>query len=122
MSKSQADRVAAKLEKSLAAGAAGDIAKQNGRALAAIALADRLPDQGEAVLKEIVQRLVARGAGEESRARFPGSRSISLYEMMHAIRDNLKIDLRESALRVFQDAADRSSGGALSESLRGAGE
>ena len=101
MSKSQADRVAAKLEKSLAAGAAGDIAKQNGRALAAIALADRLPDQGEAVLKEIVRVWWRAGLAKNLRA-VPREQIYLLYEMMHAIRDNLKIDMREVAFDYFK--------------------
>ena len=101
MSKSQADRVAAKLEKSLAAGAAGDVAKQNGRALAAIALADRLPDQGDAVLKEIVRVWWRAGVAKNLRA-VPREQIYLLYEMMHAIRDNLKIDMREAAFEYFK--------------------
>lgn len=74
MTKPQADRIAAKLEKSLAAGPAGDVAKQNGRALAAIALADRMPDQGEAVLKGIVQQWW-RGGLAKNPGTIPRSRS-----------------------------------------------
>jgi hypothetical protein len=101
MTKSQADRIAAKLEKSLAAGPAGDIAKQNGRALAAIALADRLPDQGEAVLKGIVQQWWRAGVAKNPRT-IPREQTYLLYEMMHAIRDNLKIDIREAAFEYFK--------------------
>lgn len=100
MTKAQADRIAAKLEKSLAAGPTGDVAKQNGRALAAIALADRLPDQGEAVLKGIVQQWWRAGVAKNPRS-IPREQIYLLYEMMHAIRDNLKIDLRESAFEYF---------------------
>ncbi len=100
MTKPQADRVAAKLEKSLAAGNSGDVAKQNGRALAAIALADRLPGQGEAVLKGIVRDWWRAGVVKNIRA-IPREQIYLLYEMMHAIRDNLKIDLRESAHEYF---------------------
>jgi hypothetical protein len=98
--KSQADRVAAKLEKSLAGGANGDIAKQNGRALAAIALADRLPDQGEAVLKGIVRDWWRAGIVKNIRS-IPREQVYLLYEMMHAVRDNLKIDMRESSHEYF---------------------
>lgn len=101
MSKSQADRIAAKLEKSIAAGTSGDIAKQNGRALAAIALADRMPDQGEAVLKGIVQQWWRAGLAKNPRA-IPREQVYLLYEMMHAIRDNLKIDMREAAFEYFK--------------------
>jgi hypothetical protein len=101
MTKSQADRIAAKLEKSLAAGPSGDIAKQNGRALAAIALADRLPDQGEAVLKGIVQQWWRAGLAKNPQ-KIPREQIYLLYEMMHAIRDNLKIDLRDTAFEYFK--------------------
>jgi hypothetical protein len=100
MSKPQAERIAAKLEKSLAAGNSGDVAKQNGRALAAIALADRLPDQGEAVLKGIVREWWRAGMVKNIRA-IPREQIYLLYEMMHAIRDNVKIDLREANHEYF---------------------
>jgi hypothetical protein len=100
MSKPHADRIAAKLEKSLAAGNSGDVAKQNGRALAAIALADRLPDQGEAVLKGIVREWWRAGIVKNIRA-IPREQIYLLYEMMHAIRDNVKIDLREANHEYF---------------------
>jgi len=101
MTKSQADRIAAKLEKNLAADNSGDIIKQNGRALAAIALADRLPDQGEAVLKGIVQQWWRTGLAKNP-AAIPREQVYLLYEMMHAIRDNLKIDMREAAPAYFK--------------------
>lgn len=100
MTKPQADRIAAKLEKSLAAGNSGDVAKQNGRALAAIALADRLPDHGEAVLKGIVRDWWRASVVKNIRAT-PREQIYLLYELMHAIRDNLKIDMRESAHEYF---------------------
>jgi hypothetical protein len=100
MTKSQADKVAAKLEKSIAAGATGDVARQNGRVLAAIALADRLPDQGEAALKGIVRDWWRAGVVKNIRS-IPREQMYLLYEMMHAIRDNLKIDMRESAHEYF---------------------
>jgi hypothetical protein len=101
MSKSQADRIAAKLEKSLGEGASGDIRKQNGRALAAIALADRLPDQGDAVLKGIVRQWWRVGIAKNP-STIPREQIYLLYEMMHAIRDNLKIDMREAAFQYFK--------------------
>jgi hypothetical protein len=100
MNKSQSDKVAAKLEKSLAAGPTGDVAKQNGRALAAISLADRLPDQGEAVLKGIVRDWWRSGVAKNIRT-IPREQMYLLYEMMHAIRDNVKVDMRESAHEYF---------------------
>jgi hypothetical protein len=72
------------------------MAGQNARALAAIALADRLPDAGEGSLREIAQWW----RGQKTFARedlYP------LFEFLHAIRDNTKIDLRESAASYFSE-------------------
>ena len=99
MSKSQADRIAARLEKVLAA-PSPDVAQQDVRALAAIALTDRLPDQGEAVLKQIVADWWRKG-----RPTIPREQTYALFELMHVVRDNLKIDLRESALEYFKTLA-----------------
>jgi len=74
MSKAQADRVAAKLEKSLAGGATGDIAKQNGRALAAIALADRPAGSGRGGVEGDCPRLVESRDRQKISGRFRGSR------------------------------------------------
>jgi hypothetical protein len=101
MTKSQADRVAAKLEKSLGADSARDVARQSARVLAAIALADRLPDQGEAVLKSVVQQWWRAGIAKNLGA-IPREQTYALYEMMHAIRDNLKIELREASAEYFK--------------------
>jgi hypothetical protein len=76
------------------------VRKQSARALAAIALADRLPDQGAAVLKGIVLDWWRGGVVKNLRS-IPREQTYALYEMMHAIRDNLKIDLRESAHEYF---------------------
>ena len=102
--KAQSDRLAAKLERGLAA-PAGDVRRESARALTALALADRLPDHGEAVLRAVVQRwwresIVKRiNTGQPP---FPREQTYALYELLHAIRDNLKIDLRESAPEYFK--------------------
>jgi hypothetical protein len=101
--KTDADALAAKLQQGLAQPST-TVSGQNSRALAAIALADRLPDAGNAILLEIVQswwrgQVVPRlAAGQQlvSRDQF-----YLLLEMMHAIRDNTKVDLRESAIEYF---------------------
>src|SRR5205814_10215231 len=57
MSPAQADRLGAKIERMLAApipSTPADVAQQSARALAAIAIADRLPDHGESLLKPIL--------------------------------------------------------------------
>jgi hypothetical protein len=105
MTDSQTDRLAKKIEQAMAA-PASDARGESARALAAIAIADRLEDHGEAVLKSVVVdwwrgRIARRlDAGEPA---VPREQIYALYEMMHAIRDNLKIDLRESAPAYFKD-------------------
>ena len=99
MTKAQADRVAAKLEKGLRSSPT-DVSKQDARVLGTIAIADRLPDQGEAILKEIVQKWWRAGVAKQP-STIPREQAYSLFEMMHALRDNLKIDLRESASVFF---------------------
>jgi hypothetical protein len=72
--------------------------------MAAIAIADRFADHGEAILKPIIARWhdLAK-ALESGQATIPRSETYALFEMLHAIRDNLKIDLREDARRYFRE-------------------
>jgi hypothetical protein len=105
MSTAQADRLAAKLERGLAAPSAG-VREQDSRALAAIALADRLPDRGEAVLRTLVRQWWREGVVKQIHAgqpAIPRDQTYALYELMHAVRDNLKIDLRESDSEYFKN-------------------
>ena len=109
MTPAQADRLAAKIQAALAKPAT-DVGGQNARAFAAIALADRLPDQGNAILSEIVQKWwraqVVPKIGPQlaaGRAALPREQRYALYEMLHVLRDNVKIDLRESAAGYFKD-------------------
>jgi hypothetical protein len=104
---SLADRLAAKIQRGIGgATATGDARRQSARALAAIAISDRLPDHGEAILRGIVEPwwrgvIVKKiAAGEPA---IPREHLYFVYEMMHAIRDNLQIDLRESAPAFFHD-------------------
>jgi hypothetical protein len=82
-----------------------DTRRQSARALAAIAIADQLPDHGEKILKEIVEdwwrakRLKNLASG---RAPFQREDTYAMYEMFHALRDNLKLDLRDGAPEYFE--------------------
>jgi hypothetical protein len=93
--KAEADRLAAKLQEGLSQPAT-NMTGQNARALAAIALADRLPDAGDGALREIVRWW----RGQKSFAR---EEQYPLFEFLHAIRDNTKVDLRESAGAYFNE-------------------
>jgi hypothetical protein len=109
MTPAQSDRLAGKIQTALAKPAT-DVRGQSARVFAAIALADRLPDQGNAVLSEIVQKwwraqIVPQlaSSGNGPRPALPREQRYALYEMLHVLRDNVKIDLRESAAGYFKD-------------------
>ena len=74
------------------------------RVLAAIAIADRLPDHGEAELHANVEKWWRGTVVKRIKdgRPIPREQLYWLYEMFHAVRDNLKIDLRESAPEYFK--------------------
>ncbi len=104
----ESDRLAGKIQTALAKPTStsdNDVRGQSARVLAAIALADRLPDHGNSVLSEIVQKwwraqIISQLA--EGRPALPREQRYFLYEMLHALRDNVKVDLRESAPGYFK--------------------
>jgi hypothetical protein len=99
------DRLASKIQQAMAA-PANDLPGQTARALAAIALADRLEDAGNSVLRAVVVdwwggQIVPRlRAGE---AAIPREHLYALLELMHALRDNTRVDLRASAPEYFEN-------------------
>jgi hypothetical protein len=110
MTESQTGRLGNKLERALAAAPTGDVRQQSARAFAAIALADRLPDRGASVLEAIVKtwwrgEIVPQigsgkiGAVPPAIAR---DQTYALFELLHAVRDNTGIDLREDAPDYFK--------------------
>ncbi len=104
MTKAQSDRLGAKIEKTLSA-SPDNARQQSARALAAIAIADRLPDHADAILKDVVLkwwRGTAVARIEQGQPPIPREQLYYFYELMHAVRDNLKIDLRESANAYFK--------------------
>lgn len=105
MNEAQAERLGVKLEKALAVAPSADVRQQSARALAAIALANRLPDHGEAVLKPIVETWWRAGVAKKLKTgigAIPREQTYALFELLHATRDNLKIDLREDAPGFFK--------------------
>jgi hypothetical protein len=117
MTRTQADKLAEKIERGLAFQVTlstasdssikpgDDVVLHNARALAAIAIADRLPDHGNAILGALIQRwwrgvVVKRIADGQPAA--PREQYYAMFETMHAIRDNLRIELRESAPAYFR--------------------
>ncbi|MEP6961218.1 MAG: hypothetical protein ABI995_04025 [Acidobacteriota bacterium] len=101
LTKAEADRLAAKIQQGMAqAAGAPTVERQAARAFAAIALADRLPDAGDGVLREIAgwwRNTVIVGG----QPKVPREQLYALLELLHAIRDNTRVDLRESATEYF---------------------
>ena len=105
MTEAQAQRLGAKLERGLAAAPSADTRQQGARVFAAVALADRLPDHGEQVLKPVIETWWRGGIVKGLKAggaAIPRDQSYALLEMLHAIRDNLKLDLREDVPEYFK--------------------
>jgi hypothetical protein len=80
------------------------IAEERSRVLAAIAIADRAPELAERELRlASVNWFPAELAAIESgRKAMPRGELYALFEMMHAVRDNLNTDLREPAGGFFK--------------------
>jgi hypothetical protein len=114
MTKSQSDKLGEKIERTLLSmPSASDLAKdslkevpaQNARVLATVAIADRLADHGNAILGAVIQQWWRGDVVKRIASGRPAVAREHLYlffEMMHAIRDNLKIELRESAQTYFK--------------------
>src|SRR5207244_1027606 len=82
-----------------------DLRRQSARVLAAIAIADKLPDQGNAILKAAVEnwwRKESVPALNSGKIAWPREQTYAFFEMAHALQDNLRIDLRESAGGYFR--------------------
>ena len=76
------------------------------RVFATIALADTDPGHGMAPLREVVQKWWRQGIArrmDTGADPVPRGQLYPLLEMVHAVRDNLKIDLREDAARYFAE-------------------
>ena len=104
LNESQVAALAAKLERALAPHPRVlTVSEARSRALAATVLAIRAPQVSARELESLVQKWW-RGeivpAVENGRNALPRSETYALFEMLHAVRDNLNIDLRES-LRAF---------------------
>ena len=80
------------------------------RVLAAAAVAGHAPDPSAGVLEGVVKNWWEEGIAARLKAGTdPLSRAdyYALFELLHVLRDNLEIDLRESAPDYFKEAAVR---------------
>lgn len=93
--KQSADRLAA----------AKDVPGQSSRALAAIALAEKEPAWSESTMKDVIVRWWRGIVVPELRqgAPLPRNAIYPLFELLHAVRDNLNIDLRDQVQGYFRD-------------------
>ena len=101
----QSKTLAAKLVAAARDSSSKDIRAVRTRALAAIAVADELGDRGESVLRDIIEgwwRKQTAPTLAQGRDLAPGPDTLALIELLHAVRDNLNIDLRESAGGYFK--------------------
>jgi len=100
--------LAAKIRRLMEQRPAATIPARRDRVLAAIAVADDNQHSEEPVLRETVEKWwrgqIAPGL-LEGRMTVPLDELYALAEMMHAVRDNLTIDLREGAPDYFKDLA-----------------
>jgi len=106
LSAAESRSLAAKIAKGIdQASSDRSVAGASARMLAAIALADHVPDVSK---REIERGIRVWWRGEIAPALSSGRAVITrddfypLYEMLHAVRDNLNIDLRESAVQFFK--------------------
>jgi hypothetical protein len=110
MTPAQTDKLAAKIEQGIGGASQGltpsnEVPRQNARVLAATAIADHLKDHGESIIRPVVETwwrgtLVPRI--EAGKPPIPREHTYAFVEMLHVLRDNVTVDLRESATSFFQ--------------------
>jgi hypothetical protein len=100
MSPEQSRMLAGRLEQGLKqAPAARDVASMRARGLAAVALADHLPGVPELTFESIVRQWwqgEVVPALKSGRAVISRDDHYALFELLHALRDNLDVDLAEA--------------------------
>lgn len=107
MSDAERESLATRLAKKMAdAESDGSIAGMRSRTLAAVTLFDELPEAPGRELERVIRR---EWQGKIVAAIKTGANPIhrddayALYEMLHAVQDNVKIDLREGDGAFFKD-------------------
>ena len=106
LTESQTAALAAKIQRGDGPTGSSDMIVQRSRALGAIAVAEQNMDLSEKILREIDRTVVetrSGGALEKGRDLDSGAELYALYELLHAVRDNLTLDLRLSAPGYFKN-------------------
>ncbi|MFN7923488.1 MAG: hypothetical protein U0Q16_25525 [Bryobacteraceae bacterium] len=100
-----APKLAAKIKASLEKTAsAQDIGTIRARVLAALAITDEEPDLASNVIKQAVEvwwKAHVLGVLAKGDLPFKPSEHLALFELLHALRDNFDIDLRETSAKFF---------------------
>jgi hypothetical protein len=103
----QAKALAAKLTRGIDSPApARGVAEIRSRTLAAVALADRVPDLAAKVVEQTAAKWWEQTVAPALKAGQPAIRredAWALYEILHVVRDNLNLDLRDSAPAFFKN-------------------
>jgi hypothetical protein len=107
MTAAQKSLLAKRIAQAMAASASDNsVAAVRSRALAAIALYDEVPQTPQKELERIVRVWWERDTApalKAGKSRVGRDDAYPLFEMLHAIRDNTIIDLRESCRQFFKD-------------------
>ena len=102
---SQSKALAGKIQQVLAATRERSMVPQRGRVLAAIAIAELHPDQAETVLRDVAGQWWGAVQAPKLNSGMnldAGAELQALLELLHAVRDNLNIDLRPQAAAYFK--------------------
>jgi hypothetical protein len=106
LSETERRDLAARLEKALSAPPDDSVSTTRSRALAAIALFDHLPRTPQRELERVVRTWwegKLAPALKAGRSVIPRDDAYPLFELLHAMRDNTNIELRESCVQFFKD-------------------
>lgn len=106
MSDGEKQKLAARVAQSMSAAPANQaIHEMSARTLAAVALFDETPDVPQRELQRVVQWWGASILAPIQAGANPIRRddAYAVYELLHAIQDNVKVDLRENAPGFFKD-------------------
>ena len=106
LSEAQSRDLAARLQRGMADTASNDaIAAVRARVMAAVVLFDHVPQTPRKELESVVRGWWARKMAPEltaGRTVVPREDAYALYELLHVLRDNTNLDLRESARTFFR--------------------
>lgn len=92
-------RISAKLQRAAAGAVPTTIAEARNKIFAAIALTDAKPDAAETAIRETFEKFWIGAfipSLQQAKARVPNADACAMMELLHAVRDNLNFDLRDT--------------------------